>query len=148
MIQILVDTGVLLRALHRSSPLHGTIIQAMKKQRASGNLLVTSHQNISEFWNVATRPASARGGFGLTPDETHKRVQTIEKLGSVLPFTPRCYAIWRIILISHQIIGLAAHDARLIATMQSHGISHLLTLNGRDFQRYSGITVCAPNDLT
>jgi len=48
--------------------------------------MVSTHQNIAEFWNVATRPASARGGFGLDPGVVEKQVATIEKLGQLVPF--------------------------------------------------------------
>lgn len=142
---ILVDTGVLLRAFDRSSPVQKTIFRVFREHWQRGSVFVTSHQNIAEFWNVATRPASARGGFGLSVDETLKRVQTIEKLGMVLPFTNACYIEWRQILVTHSITGVSVHDARIVATMKSHGIQHLLTLNDADFQRYSGITVLTPD---
>lgn len=143
---ILVDTGVLLRAFERSSPYQQIILKAFRQQRNQGHLLVTSHQNIAEFWNVVTRPATARGGFGLPSTEAEKRVRVIEKLGSVLPFTPACYAVWRQLLLSHAITGVSVHDARLVATMKSHG----MTLNGGDFQRYSGdgITIWSPEEAT
>ncbi len=75
---ILVDIGVLLRAFDRSSLVQKTIFKAFRKQWDQGNLFATSRQNIAEFWNVATRPASACGGFGLSVDETLKRVQTMK----------------------------------------------------------------------
>ena len=31
--------------------------------------------------------------------------------------------------------------------MRVHGIANLLTLNAKDFRRFSGITVLAPNDV-
>lgn len=147
MLTILVDTGVLLRAFDRSSPVQKTIFRALRKRWNQGDRFVTSHQNIAEFWNVATRPASARGGFGLSVDETLKRVQTIEKLGMVLPFTNACYAVWRQLLVTHSITGVSVHDARIAATMKTHGIAHLLTLNEADFQRYSGLTVWTPDSI-
>jgi predicted nucleic acid-binding protein len=102
---ILVDTGVLLRAFDRSSPVQKTIFRALRKRWIQGDRFVTSHQNIAEFWNVATRPASARGGFGLSVDETLKRVQTIEKLGMVLPFTNACLATIAGNSLDHRGIG-------------------------------------------
>jgi hypothetical protein len=61
--EILVDTGVLLRAFDKSSSEQRPILRAFRLLRLQGHSLVTTHQNIAEFWNVATRPASARGGF-------------------------------------------------------------------------------------
>jgi len=39
------------------------------------------------------------------------------------------------------------HDARLVALMQVHGISHVFTLNPSDFARYSGITALTPANV-
>ena len=39
------------------------------------------------------------------------------------------------------------HDAQLVAAMHIHGVTHLLTLNVRDFARYPGITVVHPQTL-
>ena len=94
------------------------IFRAFRKHWNQGDQFVTSHQNIAEFWNVATRPASARGGFGLSVDETLKRVETIEKLGKAVPFTNACYVEWRRLLMAHSITGVSVHDARLVATMK------------------------------
>jgi hypothetical protein len=50
--------------------------------------------------------------------------------------------------VEHRVSGAQVHDARLVAAMLAHGISHLLTLNDRDFTRYSSITVMHPGNLT
>ena len=96
---------------------------------------------------MATRPASARGGFGLTPDEAERRVVTIEKLGKMLPFNQLCYGVWRQLLVAHNIVGVSVHDARLVASMNSYGITHLITLNSADFKRYAGLVVWRPTDV-
>jgi len=73
----LVDTGVLLRLLQRNDPNYSTIRQAARTLLAGGDKLCCAPQNIVELWNVCTRPASARGGFGLTTAETNRRVRLI-----------------------------------------------------------------------
>ena len=65
--EVLVDTGVLLRAFDNSSLEQRPILRAFRLLRLQGHSIVTTHQNIAEFWNVATRPVSARSGFGLPP---------------------------------------------------------------------------------
>jgi hypothetical protein len=39
------------------------------------------------------------------------------------------------------------HDARLVAVMRVHGLTHVLTFNPTDFTRYPGITVVRPQDV-
>jgi predicted nucleic acid-binding protein len=145
--QVLIDTGVLLRVFDRGSSAQKVIFRALRKLWTQGHELATSHQNIAEFWNVATRPTSARGGFGLSGSEAEKRLLAIEKLGVVLPFTTTCYATWRQLLLDYSVIGVSVHDARLVAIMKANNISHIVTLNGGDFQRYDGIVVWAPEDV-
>ena len=38
-----------------------------------------------------------------------------------------------------------SHDARLVALMKVHGITHVLTLNPIDFARYAEITAITPS---
>jgi hypothetical protein len=42
--------------------------------------------------------------------------------------------------------GKNAHDARLVAVMMIHGLTHLLTFNTQDYRQYSGVTVLSPAD--
>ena len=76
----LVDSNVLLRLLQRNDPHHSTIRQAVRSLLARGDELCCAPQNIVELWNVSTRPATARGGFGLTTAETDRRVRLIERV--------------------------------------------------------------------
>jgi hypothetical protein len=40
--------------------------------------------------------------------------------------------------------GVQVREARLVAAMHVHGVTHLLTLNDQDFTRFDGITVVDP----
>lgn len=141
---ILVDSGVLLRLMERADPQHGAIRQAVRTLTARGDELVTSLQNIAEFWNVCTRPAAARGGLGLDIGETERRVRVLERILTILAEHPAAYRSWRQLIVNHAVQGRQVHDARLVALMQAHGITHILTLNGSDFTRYTGITPIDP----
>ncbi len=145
--QILVDTGVLLRAFDRSSSHQRPILRAFRSLWDKGDELLTSHQNIAEFWNVATRPSSARGGFGLKASDVERQISVIERLGSIIAFDNACYAEWRQILVAQKIVGVSVHDARLVAMMNCYKIANILTLNSDDFQRYPNIVVWTPNDV-
>ncbi len=44
-------------------------------------------------------------------------------------------------------MGKRTHDARIVATMLAHEITHLLTFNPSDFAVTSSITIVQPQDL-
>ncbi len=67
---VLFDTGNLLRLLDRSDPQHQDIRAALRLLKSQEDTFVVAPQVIAEFWNVCTRPASARGGYGLSVQET------------------------------------------------------------------------------
>ena len=71
-----LDTGVLLRLFDRSDPSHIAIRQAVICLKVRGERLVTTAQHIAEFWNVSTRPATARGGYGLPVEKVERRAET------------------------------------------------------------------------
>jgi predicted nucleic acid-binding protein len=145
--EILIDSGILLRDFDRSSQDQKSILRALRISRQRNFILVSSHQNIAEFWNVATRPTDARGGFGLSPVEADRRVSTIEKIGRLLTFNHRCYEQWREIVNRYGVTGVSVHDARLVALTEFYAIAHILTLNPSDFKRYSTITAWTPTDV-
>src|ERR1700719_1687694 len=130
---VLADTGILLRLLERTDPLHVPVRQAVRVLRQRGERLVTSPQNAAEFWNVCTRPSSARGGLGLTIAETDRRLRTVERLFPVLPEIPAAYGHWRTLVVVQTVVGLQAHDTRLVAFMLAHGLAEILTLNPGHF---------------
>jgi predicted nucleic acid-binding protein len=144
---VLTDTGILLRLVERGDPRHADVRRAVRGLRGRGDTLVAAPQNLVEFWNVCTRPATARGGFGLSVEETDRRVRLIERIVRILPASDDVYRLWRGLVVAHQVHGVQVHDAHLVAWMTAHRITHLLTLNGVDFARYHGITVLAPADF-
>ncbi len=145
---VLADSGILLRLLEPNDPLHASIDQAVRALHARGDRIVLAPQNVAEFWNVCTRPASARGGYGLSVAETERRLAIFEAVFAVLSEPPAVYRLWRSLVVTHAVQGKQVHDARLVALMQAHGITHVLTLNGSDFTRYPGITPIAPASLS
>jgi len=103
-------------------------------------------QNLGEFWNVCTRPLD-RNGLGLTINETRTHILSIERNMTLLPENERVYHVWHRLLFEHNIRGVQVHDAHLAAVLEVHGISHLLTLNGTDFKRFSHLTVIHPYEV-
>jgi predicted nucleic acid-binding protein len=144
---VLLDSGILLRLVNRSDPEHATVRGALRVLKQRGHSLVTAPQNLAEFWNVCTRPASARGGYGLSLAETAQRFRLLERLFPVLSETPAAYPIWKQMLITHGVMGVQVHDARLAALMEAQGIGHLLTLNTADFSRFPKIVAQSPSEV-
>ncbi|MGG6266525.1 type II toxin-antitoxin system VapC family toxin [Leptolyngbya sp. AN03gr2] len=144
----LLDTNILLRFTDRTDPLHSLVRSAIRKLRQDGHTLRVCSQNCVEFWNVATRPA-ARNGFGVTPAEAARLLQLIERLFPVLSDSSDVYHEWCRLAIAFGVSGVQVHDARLVAAMKVHSISQILTLNARDFRRYSteGIVAVAPDTV-
>jgi predicted nucleic acid-binding protein len=103
-------------------------------------------QNAAEFWNVCTRPRD-RNGLGLSLRETDRRLQLIEQQFLFLPETEATYARWHRIVMECGVSGVQVHDARLAAVMNVNNVSHLLTLNPRDFERFTGLAAIHPDDL-
>lgn len=81
---VLCDTGILLRLFEPSELLHPAIRDAVHALVRTGAKLVTAPQNIAEFWNAATRPVTARGGFGLSLAAAEQRLQDIESTFAIL----------------------------------------------------------------
>jgi predicted nucleic acid-binding protein len=143
----LLDSNILIRLPHRPDPLHPLIRQGLRRLWARGDRFCYTSQILGEFWSVCTRPATARGGFGLSLAETDRRVRLIERFYRFLPDSAAVHTEWRRLLVAHSVAGVQVHDARLVAAMNVHSVTHLLTLNVPDFARYSGITVVHPHDV-
>ena len=68
----------------------------------------------------------------------------IERAFPLLPDTADVYLQWRRLVVEAGFSGRQVHDARLVAVMLAHGVSHLLTFNSADFARYPAITALHP----
>src|SRR5712691_4211150 len=103
-------------------------------------------QNLIEFWAVATRPV-IDNGLGLTVAQAEQEVTKLKALFTILPDTADILPEWEQLVVKHQVLGKQAHDARLVAAMNVHNLTNLLTFNDGDFKRFTGIIVVNPHDL-
>jgi predicted nucleic acid-binding protein len=142
----LADTNILLRISQNRDPSYPQIRTALRALRSKGIQIVFTSQNLAEFWNVSTRPAN-ENGFGLSIPDANRRVQLIERIFAILPDNPRVHSEWRRLVVTHSVVGVKVHDARLVAAMYVHDVRNLLTLNDSDFRRYPGINVFHPRDI-
>lgn len=147
LMRYLVDTNILLRGVYQSAPMHREIAQALHRLYQAGHELVTTRQNIVEYWAVGTRPSEARGGFGWTIAEANRRLQIIERWVAVLNEPASIYAHWKKLVLRYAVAGRQVHDARIVAVMLAYRIKHIITLNVADFRRYAGLVAVTPTEL-
>lgn len=143
----LLDTNILLRLGVPTQEDSSSVSAAIEQLQLRQTPLAFTFQNITEFWNVATRPAE-RNGFGWTVQQAGFMVQEFETIFNFLPDIEAVYREWRNIVAAYEVKGVQVHDARLVAAMRVYGIRHLVTLNASDFQRYSGIVLVRPQEIT
>ena len=139
----LVDTNILLPFVDSANLSHSIVRSAARQLRANGHQLHTTLQNFAEFWNVSTRDAGRRGGFGRTPLQTDLLLHELELLFPLLLDSPGVYPEWRRLVVNYSVSGVQVHDARLVAAMIVHGVTHILTFNTRDFTRYEPAGIIA-----
>lgn len=140
----LVDTGILLRAVDRKDAARGDILTAFRVLRGRGDELATTTQNLREFWNVSTRPTTARGGYGRSPERTASWLRILTQILQLFQETPATFGLWAELVERYRVIGAQVHDAHLVAIMQSHGVREMLTLNPNDFRRYPEVRASTP----
>lgn len=142
----LLDSNILLRMGKRDDPHHRTISSALHALVARGVRLCYTSQTLGEFWNASTRPLD-KNGFGLSISETDRLARVIERDLEFLPDSHPVHDRWRRLLVTHEIKGVQVHDARLAASMYVHGVPQLLTINVRDFVRFSGLSILHPAEV-
>lgn len=144
--KFVVDTNVLVRLVDSTSIQHKQAEIALSKLLHRKELLFVFLQQISEFWNVCSRPV-ANNGLGMTLDATNRELLKLESVFDVLPDTTEVYHNWLQLVLKHSVSGIKVHDAKIVAAMMAHGIDSLLTFNISDFKRYDEITAVSPADL-
>ena len=145
----LIDTNVLLRFIQSDDPRYQISQDAVHKLNVEGHQLRTTSQNLTEFWNVSTRPIK-NNGFGHEPSETNHILRRVERLFPLLPDSPNVYSEWRKLVVSYNVSGQQVYDTRLVASMVCNDIKHILTFNTSDFTRYvnHGIVAVDPETLS
>ena len=141
-----VDTNVLLRSIddeHVAQPIAQKGLFALRDR---GETLSIFPQNLIEFWAVVTRPV-ANNGLGLNTAEAETELINLKKLFVLLPDTPDIFPEWERVVLQFKVSGKQAHDARLVAAMIVHDLTHLLTFNTTDFKRFTTITAVNPQSI-
>ena len=118
---VFVDTNVILRAADPGDPKHEAATRTISELLEAGETLCITPQIAAEFWNVATRPIG-NNGLGMSIEEVRDEISRLE-----------------------EVQGVKVHDARIVAAMNVHGITRIVTFNADDFRRYDSIKVTLPS---
>lgn len=142
----LIDTNILVRLAEPGDPSNELTLDAVGVLFRQSHKLYVIPQNLYELWVVCTRPTSANG-LGKTSAETVAELSNIKSVFSWLDDTPDVFSVWERLVTTTPVLGKKAHDARLVAAMMVHGLTHILTLNARDFRNYPAIQPVTPSDV-
>lgn len=142
----LLDTNVWLRAVQREAAQHALAVDALAVLLGQGDEVFVTAQNLIEFWSVASRPIAANG-LGWPVELVQLELERVQAQFPMLEDTPAILAHWLSLVTAYQVTGRRVHDARLVAVMLSHGISHLLTFNGGDFRQFREIVTVEPGEI-
>jgi predicted nucleic acid-binding protein len=142
----LIDTNLLLRSIQSGHSMHAEADAALNILLSGDDEVFIAPQNLIEFWNVCTRP-SAKNGLGMTIEQAQMELTRMENIFSVLPDTADIYERWRELVLKYGVMGVNVHDARLVAVMLVHQLTHILTFNTADFRRFAEITVVHPSQI-
>jgi predicted nucleic acid-binding protein len=142
-VKILIDANILIRIANPVDPGRIASIDALDDLLAGGHEPVLVPQVLYEFWVVATRPV-ANNGLEMTVAEAEADLSKFCDRFEIVSDSDAIFAAWRELVTRHAVVGKLAHDARLVAAMLSHGITHILTFNDHDFSRFHEIVVVNP----
>jgi len=140
---VLADTNILLRVVQPAHSQHAVTSSALDKLLLQNIDLCIVTQNLVEFWAVATRPI-ANYGLGMDPPVASDELKKLRSIFHLVDGGVGIAEAWEKLVSDQLVSGKQAHDAHLAAAMGVYGIQQLLTFNGDDFKRYSGITVLHP----
>lgn len=126
--------------------MYGDVTRSVSNLATRRDELHVIAQNLIEFWAVATRPI-IDNGLGVTVIQAEQELTRLKSLLTVLPDTADILLEWEQLVVKHEVLGKQAHDARLVAAMRVHNLTHLLTFNDRDFKRFSEITAVNPQNV-
>jgi predicted nucleic acid-binding protein len=74
-------------------------------------------------------------------------LERVKAMFILLPDAPAIYPAWESLVTKFQVYGKPAHDARLVAAMQVHGVPAILTFDRTGFSRYPGIEIFHPAEV-
>jgi predicted nucleic acid-binding protein len=100
----LLDTNVLIRWVQHEASEYSLIKNSIQHLVNAGGAPCYTAQNLSEFWNVLTRPVK-NNGYELSIEQADARAKYIETSLQLLLDNHDVYRVWRDLLVAHSILG-------------------------------------------
>ena len=88
-----------------------------------------------------------KNGLGMAVADVEVAVSDLIETFDLLLDEAGIFDHWRALVVANQVKGKVSHDARLVAAMQWHGISRILTFNTADFSRFAGVQALTPAEV-
>lgn len=131
---VFVDTNVLLSATAPFRILHQAALAVLNEWPNQGIILAVSTQVLREYLSVATRPAEING-LGLGTDDALANVAAFRGRMRLLVESEAVWDRLRTLIATYGCVGKQIHDANVVATALTSGITVLVTANTGDFTR-------------
>ena len=145
--RVLLDTNLLTRLINEvNQEFYRPAVASVEQLRNAGHTLCLVPQNVYEFWSVATRPVESNG-LGMSPEAARQEVDEFLPLFHLLRDERSIFAKWLELVTSVGVSGRPSHDARLVAAMLRHDVTHILSFNEADFRRFTEVTAVNPTAL-
>jgi predicted nucleic acid-binding protein len=143
-VKVLLDTNVITRLLNRAAHEQRALAYGcLIKLREELHIPCIVPQTLIEFWAVATLSAEDNG-LDFTAEQARREIEGLLTVVRFLHDEVAVHTIWLSLVTSYQLTGRTVFDARLVANMIRHGISHLITFNPDNFAAYREITAAHP----
>jgi predicted nucleic acid-binding protein len=143
---ILLDTNVLVSLANPTDTHHALTVETIQGLRSQKVPMRLVPQIVYEFWVVATRDLSANG-LGYSPEDCGFLIDHFLSVFPMLEDSPGLFQEWQRLVKHHACRGKISHDARIVAAMHIHQAQQIITYNGADFKRFSGIQPLHPENL-
>lgn len=140
---VFVDTNVLVYSRQAPSPFHAQAVAKLAGLRAGGHFLWISRQILREYFASMSRQGLYSGSVPMTVLVNDARA--FAAAYQIAEDGPAVTAELFALLATIPTAGKQVHDANIVATMLTHGITRLLTHNVADFNRFGSLIAIEPH---
>ncbi len=141
---LLPDTNVWVFATTATAPEHQLAVDTLAAVHAAGVRLWTSQQILREYYRSATRPQRFAVAVSEAEAEAVGNVWRIARQCRMAADWPDVFAELMRLALATPVHGKQVHDANIVATMRAHGLTHVLTHNLKDFNRFAHLVTVVP----